>query len=101
MRSRTALSSPARWGCSASSDSTPTRSPRRHASRWCSRTATRGVGSLIAALLEAELLAEPGQGAVQLLAEGGGRAAELLGDAVPVVALVAQLDQPALVGGEP
>src|ERR1700722_19821328 len=99
MRSSTASSLWARWGKSRRKSSTRGRAPDCHASRCRSSTATRVV-SLIA-FLQPELLAQPGQGAVQLLSQGGGIAAHLRGDARPVVALVAQLDEAQFLGTEP
>src|SRR5436305_9834235 len=109
MRSRTASGSSRRGGLRASRSSTRTRSPRSQRSRWMRSSSTRdgpdsagaGGGSGIAVVLQAQLARQPGEGAVQLLAEVDRRAAELGGDGGPVVALVAQLDQLALVGLQP
>src|SRR5262249_56590941 len=72
----------------------------RQPSRWRISTSTRVGCSLIFVPLQAELLAEPGQGAVELLPQRRRVAADLLGDGGPVVALVAQLDQAEHVGRE-
>src|SRR5437588_550008 len=77
------------------------RSPRDQDSR-CWRSSASSDGPVpcsgIVLVLQAELGGHTRQGAMQFLPQGDGVAADLGGDGRPVVALVAQIDEDALVG---
>src|SRR5262245_28685230 len=77
--------------CPARNSARVGRWPRRHSSCNCSAGSSWLIAGLLGVLRQAEVAADAGQGALELLAAPLGGAAHLGGDLGPLAALAAQV----------